>query len=115
MVLRRTYRFTYANGEPSRFWGCSGYPKCAATHGAHPDGTPLGTPANADTKKARIAAHIAFDRLWKEGPYSRREAYQELARLTGLSSDDAHIGKFDKDTCEWLIGLLERPVSANNR
>lgn len=115
MVLRRTSRYTYPNGEPSRFWGCSAYPLCTATHGAHPDGTPLGTPANSETKQARIAAHAAFDRLWKEGPFSRREAYQELARLTGLSTDDAHIGKFDKPACERLIALLQQHNPVNSK
>jgi ssDNA-binding Zn-finger/Zn-ribbon topoisomerase 1 len=49
------------------FYGCSMFPQCRATHGAHPWGAPLGIPAKRDTKMARIRAHAAFDRLWKEG------------------------------------------------
>lgn len=88
------------------FYGCTKYPQCDGTHGAHPDGSPLGTPASKDTKRARVALHDEFGRLWKGGSMSRREAYAWLRGVTLLSSDDAHIGKFDKDQCEWVITLV---------
>ncbi len=104
--------------KPSRyglFYGCEGYPKCTSTHGAHPDGKPLGTPANKETKVARIRAHEVFDRLWKapEGEYrkglmKRREAYQWLQTAMKLSKDDAHIGKFDIEKCDRLIVEVEK-------
>ena len=36
------------------FYSCERYPICKGTHGAHPDGSPLGIPANWATKDARI-------------------------------------------------------------
>jgi ssDNA-binding Zn-finger/Zn-ribbon topoisomerase 1 len=88
------------------FYGCIEYPKCKAAHGAHADGRPLGTPADAVTKKARIQAHDAFDELWKGGAMSRREAYAWMQRAMGLSKDDAHIGKFTADQCDKLKTLV---------
>jgi hypothetical protein len=50
------------------FYGCERFPLCNAAHGAHRDtGKPLGVPADAETKRARIRAHDAFDTLWKTG------------------------------------------------
>lgn len=86
------------------FYGCENFPACRATHGAHPDGKPLGIPADRETKKARIAAHKAFDRMWR-GPKSdcsRGEAYRRLQLLMNLSADEAHIGRFTKAQCEQL-------------
>lgn len=90
------------------FYGCSQYPNCKATHGAHPDGKPLGTPANAVVKQARIAAHKAFDQLWS-GPkarLTRDEAYLWLQSKMGLTSAQAHIGSFDQAQCDKLIQLV---------
>lgn len=105
MVLRETHRFL-RNGNPRKFYGCLGYPKCRATHGAHQDGRPLGIPANEETKLARVQAHAVFDRLWKTGTMSRKQAYVHMRELMGLSKDNAHIGKFTKEQCDRLIELL---------
>lgn len=92
------------------FYGCTGYPACRCVHGAHADGTPLGVPADLETRKARMRLHEAFDGLWKwSGPFTRKEAYAILQDVTGLSVDDCHIAKFDRERCErtllWLILL----------
>ena len=55
---------------------------CGARVGTHP-GTdiPLGTLADDHTMKARIAAHDAFDPLWKgKTPLHRAMAYKALAK-----------------------------------
>jgi len=92
--------------RPSRyglFYGCTTWPKCNGTHGAHPDGKPLGTPGNRETKDARIRAHAAFDTLWKNGGMKRKEAYRWMQDTLGMSQNEAHIGSFDVATCERLI------------
>lgn len=89
------------------FYGCVEYPRCKATHGAHKDGRPLGTPADAATKKARIRAHDAFDRIWKGGHMSRSDAYAWMQEAMDLSEEDAHIGKFTIDQCDQLELLAE--------
>lgn len=76
---------------------------CRGAHGAHPDGRPLGKPADQATKKMRIAAHEEFDKLWKQGGMSRSEAYAWMRKVLGLTKDEAHIANFDSPTCGRLI------------
>lgn len=79
--------------------------KCWARVGCHP-GTdiPLGTLADAATQKARMAAHDAFDPLWKsKGPGARGRAYRLLAKSLGLPV--AHISWFDAPTCWRVVEL----------
>lgn len=90
------------------FYGCSNYPKCKATHGAHKKtGKPLGLPADKKTKKARMRAHDAFDQLWKDKHMSRSAAYQWMQEAMEMSEDEAHIGRFTEDQCDKLEVLVE--------
>lgn len=104
MVLRETSKYRYPRtGEPRKFWSCSRFPACRGIHGAHPNGKPLGVPANAETKRARIRAHRVFDTLWRGGPMSRDQAYRWMQDALGMTKRQAHIGKFTIDECERLI------------
>ncbi len=85
------------------FWGCSTYAACGTKHGAHADGTPLGTPATPETKVWRVKAHQAFDPLWQSGKLTRNEAYQWLQLVMGKSVEEGHIGLFTLDECQALI------------
>lgn len=78
---------------------------CKAKVGCHP-GTdiPLGTLADAATQKARMAAHQAFDPIWKgKGPQARSRAYRALARA--MNQPAAHISWFNRDDCEKVVEL----------
>jgi ssDNA-binding Zn-finger/Zn-ribbon topoisomerase 1 len=95
------------------FYGCVRYPACDTTHGAHADGTPLGVPANKETRQARMAAHAAFDQLWqgatKAGKKSaRHKAYAWLREQLDLTKEECHIGRFDKAMCQRVIEVCER-------
>ena len=103
MVLRETTKYTYKNGDPRKFFGCSRFPNCQAAHGAHPDGKPMGVPANAETKKARMAAHAVFDAYWKKLGLSKTQGYKLLQDIMGMSAAEAHIANFDKAQCETLV------------
>jgi len=71
------------------FWFCG----CGAFVGCHPCGNkPLGAPAGKATKRARMDAHEAFDRLWKGRQMGRSEAYRWLASTLGIEARDCHIG-----------------------
>lgn len=80
MVLRTTTKFTTRDGKPRKFYGCSRFPDCKATHGAHPNGKPLGHPADTETKRMRMAAHraaeLAFGK-W-DTPRGRTDLYEWL-------------------------------------
>lgn len=103
------------NSRFGNFYGCSRYPVCQNTHGAHPDGTPLGKPANKATREARIRAHAAFDRLWHGGRGSRGQAYSWMRKRLGLTREQAHIGLFDAEQCERLIALVEEHLKEDAR
>jgi ssDNA-binding Zn-finger/Zn-ribbon topoisomerase 1 len=108
--------------RPSRFglfYGCQNYPECRATHGAHPYGRPLGTPADKATKLARIAAHDVFDRLWKardgeRAPLTRKQAYGVLQKVMGMTRDEAHIGRFSAEQCREAEEKLTDWLYAHN-
>lgn len=77
---------------------------CGAYVGCH-RGTDkaLGRLANAELRKAKMAAHAAFDPLWTAGIMKRWEAYAWLAEQLGLPRDEAHIGMFDVDMCRRVV------------
>jgi hypothetical protein len=102
-----------------KFWRCA---PCDAYVGCHKtgawvwrgakkvasDGTlPLGRLANAALRKAKSAAHAAFDPLWKSGGMTRREAYAWLADALGISPDNCHIGMMDLDACRAVVAVVK--------
>jgi len=103
MVLR--------NSKYGKFYGCSTYPECKSAHGAHDDGTPLGIPADKETKGWRVKAHEAFDQLWKSGKMNRRKAYTWMQHTMNLTAKEAHIGRFDQIKCEMLIQAVEKELN----
>ena len=90
------------------FYGCNkwSYNQCPGAHGAHPDGSPMGVPAPKETRRARTLTHEKFDRLWKEGHLSRRQAYRWLQRAMKMTEEQAHIGRFTIEQCRTLYRLL---------
>lgn len=85
---------------------------CDARVGCHP-GTdvPLGRLANAELRRAKMAAHYAFDPIWRaqiaaEGcskKKARNEAYGWLAVALGIPREDCHIGMMDVETCHRVV------------
>ena len=86
-----------------RFYSCDNFPKCKCFHGCHPDGSPLGIPANKETRDARRELHRWFDALWKTGNLSRGGAYRKLQSHMRMTESDCHIGRFTKKQCERAI------------
>ena len=85
---------------------CDRYPKCDCYVGAHQKSLkPLGTLADGNLRHKRILAHKAFDRLWKEGVMTKRQAYIWMQAKFGLSSEQAHIAKFSEYMCDELIAI----------
>ncbi|WP_226018433.1 zinc-finger-containing protein [Novosphingobium sp. FKTRR1] len=88
-----------------RFWLC----RCGAYCGCHP-GTDnaLGTPAGPDTRRARSAAHAAFDPLWRDGGMSRAEAYAWLASELSMDRKQCHIGMMTADQARAVVNAVRR-------
>ena len=100
-----------------RFWRC----ECGAFVGCHANsGKPLGRPASQVTKRARRAAHDAFDRLWAPGLMnvssrrfsSRGEAYAWLAQELGIDRCRCHIGEMDAQTAQRVVAIVEGSTDA---
>lgn len=102
-------------------WVCT---PCGASVGCH-DGTetPLGRLANAELRKAKIAAHDAFDPIWRERfeaksktdpKYTRGMArggrYKALAAAMGIPKSECHIGMFDVDQCSRVVEICRSGV-----
>jgi ssDNA-binding Zn-finger/Zn-ribbon topoisomerase 1 len=94
-------------GKYGLFYSCSRFPLCDGIHGAHESGKPLGIPADKPTREARIRAHAAFDKLWQGGAMKRGSAYGWLAQAMGLSRDNCHIGRFDREQYSKVVEVCE--------
>lgn len=98
------------------FWRCE---PCGAHVGCHPkakpsgkgglgDGTqPLGRLANAELRRAKSAAHAAFDPLWRSREMKRGDAYAWLADAIGMSGANCHIGMMDIDACRAVVAAVK--------
>lgn len=105
-----------------KFYLCS---PCDAWVGCHPaqnakgggmgDGsTPMGRLANAELRKAKQAAHAAFDPLWKSGLMSRASAYKRLADTMRISRNNCHIGMFDVEQCNAVVLAVSQIKESHN-
>lgn len=108
MVLRQTFKHRYPkSGKPRKFYGCSNYPQCKSAHGAHPDGRPLGVPADSETKKWRSLAHRSMDALMAKEGWSEKEMYEWLRKAMRLSEEECHVGRFGIDECRRVMSICE--------
>lgn len=95
------------------FYGCTNYPGCKMTHGAHPNGKPLGKPACEVTRDLRHQVHLKFDRLYNSDvPEERRqrknEAYAFLRKHMGMTPEECHIGRFTIKDCAKALEILKQ-------
>lgn len=86
-----------------KFYGCTRFPECRGTHGAHPDGRPLGVPANAETKEARVIRRFDGARtlFYVDPPYVRSTRSDRWAR-------NGYRHELDDDGHRALARLLRR-------
>jgi hypothetical protein len=66
----------------------------------------LGRLADAELRKAKIAAHAVFDPLWKSGEMTRKEAYRWLAKALNLA-EPPHMGSMNIDECHLVIKAVD--------
>lgn len=92
-----------------RFWSCA---PCGAYVGCHPGGiVPMGRLANKELRDAKMAAHAAFDPLWKSNGATnrakgRKDAYAWLAAQMGIGRKRCHIGEFDVEQCRRVVEIV---------
>ena len=100
-------------------WICGQFPKCDSYVGCHPGThTPLGRMANAELRHAKMAAHQAFDVLWKDKQTKnltrnqvRNIAYRWLASNLEIKFEDCHIGMFDVETCQRVVQVCKKEIT----
>jgi hypothetical protein len=110
MVLRTTTKFTMRDGQPRRFFGCSRFPACKAAHGAHPDGTPLGRPADQDTKAARQRVHRICEEIWGDWDTGNRKAMYAWLRYNAPQEHIAEMTEAECDEPERLLRDYQRAL-----
>lgn len=94
---------SYGRGKA---WICNRFPECRGSVGCHPDGRPLGTIPDPDTKILRQKLHALIDPIWREGRGSRGSVYGWLKRITG-STKEIHMGETTKEDCIRLFALIK--------
>lgn len=72
--------------------------------------TPKGRLANAELRHWKIAAHAAFDPIWKYGKFKgkRNAAYSWLSEQMNLPREKTHIGMFDISDCKKVIEICKK-------
>jgi ssDNA-binding Zn-finger/Zn-ribbon topoisomerase 1 len=99
------------NSKYGKFYGCSNYPKCTETHGSHPNGEPLGIPADKETRLLRTEVHRLLGEKfgdWKTiNKKQKNKMYKWLKENTSLG----HISMLLKDE---LINLRDNLIDENN-
>jgi len=83
-------------------------PECRCIHAAFPNGKPVGTPADQNTRSLRCVLHRILDPLWKDRHISRNRLYKRLAKRLGMSEEDCHVGKFNAKQCTKAIQVARR-------
>ncbi|MDR3087251.1 MAG: DUF3268 family zinc-finger domain-containing protein, partial [Azoarcus sp.] len=76
---------------------------------------PMGRLSNAELRRAKQAAHAAFDPLWKSGRMNRKEAYAWLAGELSVSAENCHIGMFDVDACKAVVAIMKNTRKAEQK
>lgn len=63
-----------------------------------------------ETHAARVLAHEAFDRLWKDGLLRRGECYRRLQIAMGLSKGECHISLMSAEQARWVSEIVRSGV-----
>jgi hypothetical protein len=110
-----------------RFYRCA---PCNAYCGTHPDGRPLGQPADKNLRKARGYVHGLFDPLHErvadayDGEdngrirgVARSRAYRWLAERMGIPVAESHVAMFDLERCRLAYRILrdQKPTAVTIR
>jgi hypothetical protein len=105
--------YPYPRKDYGPVWACT---PCGAHVGCHP-GTEnaLGGLANAELRAAKMAAHAAFDPLWRakmarddcSKSHARKSGYRWLAQQLGIPYKKTHIGEFDLDECQRVVEVCK--------
>lgn len=94
------------------YWRC----ECGARCGVHPNLKPMGSPAGAETRRARMDAHAAFDPMWQKRAriskltvkQARGAGYKWLAAQLGIDRKDCHIAEMDAAMARRVVEICRK-------
>lgn len=114
-ILRNASYVYKENALDKYLYVCSGYPECDSYVGVHTNTLqPKGSLANGDLRHKRIETHRLFDAIWKNGIFSRKEAYRWMQDKFSLTSGQAHIGQFSEYLCDCLMDECHKVLKNNH-
>ena len=91
-------------------------PQCGAYCGVSTDFSNPRSPAGPVTRKNRVWAHKAFDKLWQSGQMSRTQAYQWLSSVLGIPAHRCHIGMMDSKMALRVVELsLDKTMKSRDK
>lgn len=93
------------------FYGCTQYPMCKGTHGAHPDGMPMGKPADKGTRELRQKVHMLAENIW---PWRSSKAKKQMYTWMRENAPKEHIGEMDKEELMITTALLKNLIRRKN-
>ena len=67
----------------------------------------LGRLATDVTRRLKVEAHAAFDRICKSGSMKRKQAYAWLGKKLGLSERDCHVGWISDEDLRRVVEICE--------
>lgn len=107
MVLKRTGKYTTRDGKPRLFYSCPHFPKCRGSHGAHPDGRPMGVPGDEETKALRHQVHVALEALW--GPWDAMTGREKRIMYAWLQkyAPKPHVSEMTAADCRLFLTTLD--------
>src|SRR4030067_3347967 len=96
MRLITSDRYKYKNGHPKRYYQCIDWPRCRGNHGAHPNGQPVGIPAEKGVRQISTYAPILREEIWD---YNDRDQRDEMYVWLATNASKQHIGDMNEDEC----------------
>lgn len=107
-VIRSAEGIYAANYENTMLCVCSKYPECDAYVRCH-TGTriPMGELADRKLRELRMETHRRFDRLFKSGMMTKKEAYTWLSGEILLPMEKTHIGELREYYCNEIIRVSD--------
>lgn len=104
VVLRSADGIYKDNSRGEMLYVCSHYPECDVYVRADPKTKePMGTLANPQLRALRTATHRQFDKLFKQGYMTRKEAYMWLSHVIDAPQKETHIGKLSEYYCNVVM------------
>lgn len=104
MEITFSNKYRYRNGSRRLFYRCYKFPECSGSHGAHPNGAPLGKPANKETRLLRREVHEKLNQLF---PWKKKIGRIKTERwLKEKGFGEGHVAMMGPEECRAALKIL---------